>query len=264
MRTLVVIIGVLVAGFVGWFYVNLPELAEPETSIDSEIEIPSNTDASPYPKLPDDADSQARVDKEEASVDSFVTRDSTDLTMHPNYRWLNARGFTNESNIHFGNTKYLREQAKLGDMHASQLLGYQMLGTPEGNRYLTDAAILGSIQALHFLSNASKLVADGRLPDSTTPEQQSDATIQALSYLFVAELRGDNFVAPNAIREIMNQYSYTQDDLSSACTRAKTSLQSLNAARMKAGHASFDNSNPPMSSAQPATSSLCKAESTQF
>ena len=133
-------------------------------------------------------------------------------------------------------------------MLAAQMLGYQMSGSPRGDALLTDAARWGSIQALHFLSSSSELVAAGRLIEQRESEasslDQHEYSVKALEYLFVAEMRGDSSAAPDAIARLMDRISYSERDIVQACIQANARYAKLEQSRMADGMATFDNSSP--------------------
>lgn len=162
--------------------------------------------------------------------------------------WLQRSGFTTEYNIHFSNREFLESQAANGDMLAAQTLGYQTLGTPRSIELLTDAARWGSLQALHYLSSASSLVADGKLKEQresqVSRQDQHEHSLKALEYLFVAEMRGDTYAAPSAITRLLDRFSYTESDISQACHQAADRYEKLEQSRMAEGMAPFDNSSP--------------------
>ena len=178
-------------------------------------------------------------------------RSESGQSLEPNSAWFVSRGFTTEYNIHFLNTEFLESQARAGDMLAAQMLGYQKMGTDEGNKLLLDAARWGSIQALYFLSYSHEVVASGRLKEQQvnveSKQDQYEYGIRALEYLLLAELRGDTLSASSSIERLAERLTYTADDIELACSMALNSYDSLNAARMAEGLAEFDNS-PPRSS----------------
>lgn len=205
----------------------------------------------------DDRQGSTRAGQEQVERPPIEMRRSpTDFSTHPNGSWMLDRGFTNESNIHFSDDEYLEEQAENGDMLATQLLGYKRLATPEGDQLLRRAAVLGSIQALHFLSASSQFKID-RMSNDLTIEQLQQETLSALKYLLVAELRGDLMAAPNDIRGLKNKYGYTKEELATVCELAQSEFSMLNQERMQAGHAEFDNSPPPNVSVPPAFTEIC-------
>ncbi len=99
--------------------------------------------------------------------------------------WLKRSGFTTEYNMHFSDREFLEGQAASGDMLAAQTLGYQTLGTPRSTELLTDVAKWGSLQALHYLSSSSELVADGKLKEQrgsqVSQTDQHEYSIKALA-----------------------------------------------------------------------------------
>lgn len=194
-------------------------------------------------------------------VDTNASLAESELNSRLLQEWTQSRGITTEYNVHFNQQDFLKEQARNGDMLAAQMLGYQTLGTESGNEYLTDAATLGSTQALIFLSEASKRVAEGRLKEQLENQSsdidQHEYSIQALEYLFVAEIRGDNYVAPNNIAELMNQFTYSADDVAHACENARERYLSLEGARIAKGLPAFDNSLAPVGSAPSTQNQYC-------
>jgi len=209
--------------------------------------------------------SDSTVDSMDSSVDeSVVTVDTSARTEYQSdstAKWMHSRGFTSEYNMHFNQREFLENQAKNGDMLAAQLLGNQRLGTPKGDKYLTDAARWGSIQALLFLSSSSELVAEGRLIEQRNNQQseqdQYEYSLRALEYLFVAEIRGDNYVARNNIAGLMNRISYTQEDIAQSCIQAISRYNDLELSRLAEGLPPFDNSSPPANVSSTAYSKLC-------
>ena len=168
---------------------------------------------------------------------------------NPEYTaWLQRSGFTTEYNMHFLDREFLESQAAAGDMLAAQMLGSQTIGTPRSFELLTDAARWGSLQALHLLSSASELIADGRLKEQrqtqVSEQDQHEYSIKALEYLFVAEMRGDTYAAPTAVARLMDRLSYTQGDTSQACQQARDRYAKLEQSRMAEGMAAFDNDPP--------------------
>ena len=108
-----------------------------------------------------------------------------------------------------------------------------------------DAARWGSIRALHFLSTSSQYKAEGRLKEQTQNAEstldQHDFSIKALEYLFVAELRGDNYAAPNSVERLMDRLTYTNQDVAQACHQAANTYATLESQRLSEGKAPFEN-----------------------
>lgn len=161
--------------------------------------------------------------------------------------WARERGFSPEYNRYFMNEEFLKNQALSGDMLAAQLLGYQQLGSEEGERYLTDAARWGSIQALLFLSASHEARVDGRVEMSAkdAAEVQRAYSLSALAYLFVAEIRGDNYAAANSIERLLDRISYTEQDIQESCQKARAVYSKLEDSRRAEGLGPFDNSFAP-------------------
>ena len=158
--------------------------------------------------------------------------------------WSKARGFSDEYSIYFTNTAYLKELAAQQDMLAIQMLGFLRMGFPDGNEYLMEAAKLGSIQALHFLSNAATAAAEGRYKTQTeqsvSPIDQRSAAVDALAFQFAASLRGDNFASPNNTASLMTKLTYTDGDIAAACERGRNVYDELRSKRLEAGLAEFN------------------------
>lgn len=175
--------------------------------------------------------------------------------------WKTSRGFTTEYNMFFNQVDYLKELASNGDALASQTLGYMTLGTEEGNKYLEDAVVRGSIQSLHFLSAAAELVADGRhkalRATERSPMDQHEFGVKALEYLLVAELRGDTFAAANSIAQLQRRLSYTAQDIAQACAQAPATYDRFESRRLALGLPSFDNSPLPTHQEATAYDRLC-------
>ena len=176
--------------------------------------------------------------------------------------WYRSVGFTTEYNIHFLNREFLEEQAANDDMLAAQLLGYQMMGSTEGDAHLVNAARLGSVQALHFLSNSYLLKAQGSLTSqresSISSIDQQDASVRALEYLFVAQIRGDNFTASHRIDRLLEEITYTDEDVARACNDAVYSYALFEKERLDQGIARFDNAPSQDGSDRTRFSSLCE------
>jgi len=219
-----------------------------------ELELPTEDLPSEILRSDHDASEVLKNAEESSGADSPLVR-VEEQPGHNSAReglasreWLASRGFSSEYNMHFNNREFLEREAKNGDALAAQLLGYQMLGSPRGDELLTDAARWGSIQALFFLSSSSEIVSGGRLKnqrESQISEQdQHEHSLRALEYLFVAEIRGDNYAAPNTISRLMDRNSYTEQDIAQVCIQSVERYQALEQARLSEGLPPFDNSSP--------------------
>lgn len=246
------------AGVIVWFWTSSPDIHS-ESAVGA---VSAASGSTPENQLNPGAAESAGASAENADrLENQAPRPAIQPYNGENREWEASRGYTTEYNMHFLQTDFLERRAAHGDMLAAQELGRQRLGTEEGNNYLTDAAILGSIFSLILLSASSEDVADGTLNEYLESQgsefDQHAYGIRALEYLFVAEIRGDHVAAPNSVPYLMENISYTEQDVSQACAQALQRYAELEQARLDKGLPPFDNSPPPIHNSPTQYSRLC-------
>ncbi|WP_405240652.1 hypothetical protein [Lentisalinibacter orientalis] len=164
------------------------------------------------------------------------------------YRWEAEHGYvyTSDEDYRLLSDAELEQLTVAGDVAAMQQLAVRsMLKRPEEALELyRQAAIHGSTYALIAIADTWRLHATSDTsPKSTIGEE--NPYVNALTYTFTAQLRGNNTAAGTKASEIVTEGELSREQVDNACGLAKGILRELSTERQRIGLPQFDNSPSP-------------------
>ncbi|HZX22232.1 MAG TPA: hypothetical protein VFF18_01740 [Woeseiaceae bacterium] len=234
--------GVLVVSAIAWL---MRGDSDPEPA-DSTPPVVANTVASSERESSSPSD-MGEPDSSSAVADAKSGKPSAiDITRQE--AWERERGYMSAERMHLRSLDegQLQELIAQGNTEAiTTLAGRYLTIDPRKMMELYEqAAVLGSTSAL--VSASSVWASPWISQNVSTMRVSENPPVNMLAMLLAAQLRGDNVLVPQRLRQLKTDYSFTESEIAEACEGAVRLYRQLEARRLALGQNYFDNTPSPL------------------